>query len=159
MSNKNRKFLGYKLPNRKLMALAACLTIWLSAAQALAQDGPRFYRNVNIKCFHSFYYQSDQPIKRVSVNEPIIANVKIISPFELMIDGKAPYSTVVTIWFEDESYGALNVRVFNPEMPPYGGIKGVEVLKGVTSDGQYVPVHRDDYYETETQDAERFVSE
>ena len=160
MKNKNHRRPGRKPARIAAIMLAACMTLALGVTHAHAKTGPRFIRDVDIKMFHSFYYQSDMPIKRVSVAEPDIAVVKIISPYDLMVDGKLPASTMVTVWFEDGTYGALNVRVDWYETPPYWGYKRVQVIKGVAGCcGTYVPYHRHDYTETDNSDTERFVSE
>lgn len=90
-----------------------------------------------IPCYHSrplfiknFRPEPVKPVKKVSVNEPGIAEVKIITPYELVIDARRPGSTMCIIWYEDNETDFFEIRVTLPR--PSAGYK-VEVIKGVKS--------------------------
>lgn len=92
---------------------------------------------VYVPCFHSrpFFIknlrpESASPIKKVSINEPGIAEVKIITPYEFVIDGRHPGSTMCIIWYEDNSVDFFEVRVTGTR--PYLRYE-VEVIKGINS--------------------------
>ena len=90
-----------------------------------------------IPCFHSrplfiknYRPEPVSPVKKVSVNEPGIAEVKIITPYELVIDARHPGSTMCIIWYEDNKVDFFEIRVTLPRpVPRYE----VEVIKGIKS--------------------------
>jgi hypothetical protein len=92
---------------------------------------------LTIPCFHSrplfiknFRPKPITPVKKISVNEPGIAEVKIITPYELVIDARYPGSTMCIIWYEDNAVDFFEIRVTLPRpLPQYK----VEVIKGVES--------------------------
>ena len=90
-----------------------------------------------IPCYHSrpFFIKNLQsgqvsPVKRISVNEPGIAEVKIITPYELVIDARHPGSTMFIVWYENNKTDFFEVRVTTPR--PSSKYK-LEVIKGLRS--------------------------
>jgi len=84
-------------------------------------------RPLFIKDFHS---GPVAPVKKISVNEPKIADVKIITPYELVIDGRYPLSTMLIVWYEDNSVDFFEIRVTLPRA--YRDFQ-VEVIRGTES--------------------------
>ena len=112
------------------------LLLWgdLVFARSNAENFPT--QKIYIPMFHSrpFFVKKSgpeaSPIKKISVNEPGIAEVKIITPYELIIDGRYIGSTMCIIWYEDNSVDFLELRVTGPR--PYPRYE-VEVIKGIHS--------------------------
>lgn len=125
---------------RGLWALTAgfLVSVWCTAGISLAGAGDFPAKIIYVPRFHSRPYlvrqvrpEAASPIKKISINEPGIAEVKVIDPFELVIDGRYPGSTMCLVWYEDGSMDYLEIRVTLPK-PNY--VYDVEVIKGLDSD-------------------------
>ena len=122
-----------------LISMCALLFISLWAGNVFAQiDAEKFPSKIlYVPCFHSrpLFIKNLQPevvspVKRISVNEPGIAEVKVITPYELVIDARHPGSTMCIIWYEDNKVDFFEIRVTLPRpVPRYE----VEVIKGIRS--------------------------
>lgn len=122
-----------------LISMCALLLISLWAGNVFAQiDAEKFPSKIlYVPCFHSrplfiknYRPEPVSPVKRVSVNEPGIVEVKIITPYELVIDARHPGSTMCIIWYEDNKVDFFEIRVTLPRpVPRYE----VEVIKGIKS--------------------------
>lgn len=113
--------------------------ISLSAGEARAEvDAESFPSEIlYIPCYHSrpvfikdFRPEQVSPVKKVSINEPNIAEVKVITPYELVVDARHPGSTMFIVWYEDNSVDFFEVRVTAAKV--YTEYQ-VEVIKGVIS--------------------------
>ena len=77
------------------------------------------------------------PVKKVSINEPGIAEVKIITPYELVVDARHTGSTMFIVWYEDNEVDFFEVRVtsprpvFNPRMQIIRGLNVYHYGNGV----------------------------
>ena len=90
---------------------AAALVGWLAlASYAQAQElqmtefpppGPT--KSVDLVAGHSSVLRFPEPIERASINNAEIADVVVISPTQLLINGKQPGSTSLVIWREGEN--------------------------------------------------------
>ena len=61
--------------------------------------------------FGAHLIQTRQPVKRVSVAEPTIADVKVISPFDLLIEGRGQGITTCVVWYKTEGGEIYRVKV------------------------------------------------
>src|SRR3954468_17340101 len=52
--------------------------------------------------------------KRVSVGSPDIADVSAIGPTQILVTGKSPGETSLTIWGDDDHFDMIDVRVTVP---------------------------------------------
>jgi pilus assembly protein CpaC len=59
----------------------------------------------------------DQPIKRVAISKPEIADATVISPRQLLLDGKSTGTTTLIIWPETGKYQKIRLRVCTGENP------------------------------------------
>lgn len=117
-----------------LFFMGAFFLICLSAGDIFARFPAQI---LYIPCFHSrpLFIKNMQPgpvspVKRISVNEPGIAEVKIITPYELVIDARHPGSTMCIVWYENNKVDFFEIRVTLPRpVPQYK----VEVIKGLKS--------------------------
>ena len=117
-----------------LFFMGAFFLICLSVVEVFARFPAQIFY---IPCYHSrpFFIKNLQPgqvspVKRISVNEPRIADVKIISPYELVIDARHPGSTMFIVWYENKKTDFFEIRVTTPR--PLSQYK-VEVIKGLKS--------------------------
>ncbi len=69
------------------------------------------------------------PVKIISINDTQIAEVKVISPYEMVIDGLKMGSTMCIVWYEDGTKDFLEIRVVQPDWPSLE----VEVIRGLNS--------------------------
>ena len=99
------------------------LVISLWTGDVRAEDDPEAFpaNIIHIPMFHSrplflrnFRPESVKPVKKVSINEPRIAEVKVITPYELIIDARYFGSTTMIIWYEDNSVDFFEIRVSPP---------------------------------------------
>lgn len=118
-------------------ALSVLIFILLSGTAFGANPGAFPTKKIYVPCYHSrpFFIKnlrpdSASPIKKLSINEPEIAEAKIITPYQLVIDGRHPGSTMCIIWYEDGTLDFLEIRVTNPKP---GFAWDVEVIKGTKS--------------------------
>ena len=119
--------------------ICALLFLFFQPVNLSAQlDAEKFPSKIlYIPCFHSrplfmknYRPEPVKPVKKVSVNEPGIAEVKIITPYELVIDARRPGSTMCIIWYEDNLVDFFEIRVTSPR--PVRRYE-VEVIKGLRS--------------------------
>lgn len=130
----------------KRLFLSMVFSIFISsvwAGEGFAQtDAMNFPAKIlYIPCYHSrplflkkFLPPPVSPVKKVSVNAPSsgppIAEVKVITPYELVIDAKRYGSTMLIVWYEDNSVDFFEIRVTRPR-PVFK--TRMEIIRGVES--------------------------
>ncbi|MCD6486489.1 MAG: pilus assembly protein N-terminal domain-containing protein [Syntrophobacterales bacterium] len=117
-----------------LFFMGVFLLICFSAGEVFARFPTQ---KLYIPCYHSrplfiknYRPEPVSPVKKVSVNEPGIAEVKIITPYELVIDARHPGSTMCIIWYENNETDFFEIRVTLPRPVPRYEVK---VIKGIRS--------------------------
>lgn len=98
---------------KRLKCLSLCLVFCLSTSNAFA-GGPTALDDdsVKIPIFKSKNLKTKQPIHRVSVGNPAIADILILRSSELYIVGKQLGTTNVMIWDEEDNLvDVMNLEV------------------------------------------------
>ena len=97
-----------------LIALASLMTLSLSPTQAAADafDASAQSRS-SISTFvgNSMLMKLDNPVSRVAVGDPNIADFRIISPLELLILGKSAGSTNIILWHKNGKSTIIDTSV------------------------------------------------
>ena len=70
------------------------------------------FKKLELKAGHSVVAKLPKAVKRISVGEPKIADVLVINPRQIYVNGKSPGSTNLTMWDNSERLlGIFEVRV------------------------------------------------
>jgi pilus assembly protein CpaC len=100
-----------------IWALALCL-LTAAATAAPAQQCADFAESrcqIRIEPHRSFIKKTDVPISRVSIADPEIADVQLITPTQvLVVARKNPGSTNLVLWHGDDHAEVYDVQVFLP---------------------------------------------
>src|SRR4030043_1293978 len=107
--------------NRRFLVVAACLfvalTCELSAFSLVwAQRPPRITlettspQKLSLIVGKSVIIQSPEPVKRVSLVAPEIADAMVLTPHQIYITGKAPGVTNLTLWVDNKVSPALHLE-------------------------------------------------
>jgi pilus assembly protein CpaC len=108
--------------NRRFLVAVAFLFIALSfelSASSLvwAQGPPRITiettspQRVSLTVGKSVIIQSPEPVKRVSLVSPEIADVMVLTPHQIYLTGKAPGITNLTLWVDNRVSAVLDLEV------------------------------------------------
>jgi pilus assembly protein CpaC len=108
--------------NRRFLVVAACLfvalTCELSAFSLVwAQRPPRITlettspQKLSLIVGKSVIIQSPEPVKRVSLVAPEIADAMVLTPHQIYITGKAPGVTNLTLWVDNKVSAVLDLEV------------------------------------------------
>jgi len=68
-------------------------------------------QKVNLTVGKSLLIQSPEPIKRVSLVAPEIADAMVLTPHQIYLTGKAPGVTTLTVWVENKVWSILDLEV------------------------------------------------
>ena len=91
--------------------------MWPSMALAQARSGTVVnvgapaHRNVTLSAGNSRLYRYNDPVIRVSVADPAIADVVMISPTEAYLLGKKPGVTNVFLWHDNQQTSVIDLTV------------------------------------------------
>jgi pilus assembly protein CpaC len=79
------------------------------ASQAAAEQAPQGPQTLHLLVGHSLLITSPTRIKRVSLADPAIAEAIVVTPYQVLVNGKAPGGVSLIIW--DESGQSQNFEV------------------------------------------------
>lgn len=68
---------------------------------------------LNIHIGHSDVLDFEQPVKRVAIANPEIADATVISPSQILVVGKALGATSMIVWSENEGHTKYRIRIQN----------------------------------------------
>ncbi len=126
----HRLSMGYLLLAGILVLFTISATAWAGQSRSLAAT------TIYVPEKHSRPYfikmlrpQRPSPVKIISINDTEIAEVKVISPYEMVIDGRKMGSTMCIVWYEDGTKDFLEIRVVQPDWPSLE----VDVIRGLNS--------------------------
>ena len=88
-------------PRRFVTALLAGGLLLAPTAQVAAEEEAP--TQVNLTAGHSSLLRFANPVDKASVNDQAIADVVVISPTQLLVQGKHPGSTSILVWRGEES--------------------------------------------------------
>lgn len=104
---------------------------------------------INVEIHKSFLKETDEPISRVSIADPSIADVNVITPTQVLILAKKEIGrTNLIIWHGDERALVYEVNVYAPgniaeliqeklkQLAPEADVTVISSTKGVILDGQ-----------------------
>ena len=96
----------------KRVGLLFCLIALISAIwrTAFAQEEAS---EINIKVGQSKVFDFPQPVKRVAITNPDVADAFVTSPYQVLINGKDAGATSLVIWDEQESYQLFKLIIQN----------------------------------------------
>lgn len=98
-----------------LSILISLALVPMSSAKAqngtLVKVGAPAHRNVTLSASTSRLYQYNDPIIRVSVANPEIADVVMINPTEVYVLGKKPGVTNVFLWHENQQTSVIDLTI------------------------------------------------
>ena len=100
-TNRSRSFLAI------LLVAVACLAP--AQSQTPAGGQPPYVITVNLR--QSLLVRPPWPVARLSVTQPDIADVKVISPEQILVMGKAVGSTDLLMWSQDEELRQARIVV------------------------------------------------
>jgi pilus assembly protein CpaC len=103
----------------RCIILAAALLLGLAASPLLAQNNgvqnngtpAEAGQSVSVSIGRSQLIRAPWPVNRVSVAEPAIADLQVVSPTEVLVMGKTVGSTDLILWSEDGQSLQMSVRV------------------------------------------------
>lgn len=99
----------------KIIGLAYLAGVWaLTSATAWAQDNPPGNgetTTIQLEVGHSKVIKSPWPAKRVSVTDPGVADVQVLTPTRVLLMGKAVGATDLIMWSEQEDVRQARVVV------------------------------------------------
>ncbi len=88
--------------------LAACALILTPASLLSAQtEGQR----LKLSAGHSQVIQFTNPVGRVSIANPEIADATVTTPTQILLNGKSPGSTSLVVWDEEDRFTSFDVIV------------------------------------------------
>ncbi len=68
-------------------------------------------REVRLPRFSAHVFTTSHPVKRVSVTEPEIADVKVITPFDVALEGRQAGSTTCVVWYQTGETEVFQIKV------------------------------------------------
>ncbi len=108
--------------NKRFVAVATCLfvalTFELSAFTLVWAQGPARItletmspQKLSLTVGKSVIIQSPEPVKRVTLVAPEIADAMVLTPHQIYLAGKAPGVTNLTLWVDNKVSAVLDVEV------------------------------------------------
>lgn len=94
-----------------LLILAVWFLLAFSAAAAAGQQDLDNQKSIEVSVDQSVHLETPWPVKRVSVTNPEVADVKVLSPEQILVMGKAVGTTDLLMWSEDEKAVQVQVQV------------------------------------------------
>ena len=109
--NKREGTTKHMVPFRTLIVvfLLAAGIAW-SPAQCETSAGMN-HHEVKLQRHRAHVIETSEPIKKVSVADPDIADIKVIAPSCLVIEGRRVGGTTCLVWYEDEGGEIFDVKV------------------------------------------------
>jgi pilus assembly protein CpaC len=108
--------MNIRLYNAIAFILAIIVLMYCPATIYAASHGhpkaPAPADRVNVPVGKSIIFETPQPVKRVAIAQPAIADAMVLTPRQIYINGKSPGSTNVTLWGSGDTItGILDIDV------------------------------------------------
>lgn len=91
--------------------VAVAILVFAAAQAALGQPADKKAESVKVFVGKSAVVESPWPAKRVAVTDPKIADVQVLTPRQVLLQGKKSGSTDLVMWSQDEQARTLQVSV------------------------------------------------
>jgi pilus assembly protein CpaC len=92
-----------------LIGLSSILILASAAKSGVVQKAPN--AGLTVRMGQSEILDFDQPIKRVAISNPDVADATVISPTQIMVDGKTAGVTSMVVWRESGPYQKYRLNV------------------------------------------------
>ncbi len=93
------------------LSLGALVFLWLSecgaAGSAQKVVSSKAAQKINVEVGKSVVVQTSQPVSRVSIAAPAVADFILLSPYQIYVTGKGPGATNMTLWGTDDKISAI----------------------------------------------------
>ncbi|MBN1894448.1 pilus assembly protein N-terminal domain-containing protein [bacterium] len=116
---------GRALPFRRTVIAAVLFHLFLSGTSNSAHPERH---GITVFLGQSEIADFDQPITRVAIADPDIADATVISPHQIMVDGKKTGVTSLVVWPESGNYQKFRISV-RAEASPYQVMLNVRFME------------------------------
>lgn len=103
----SRRF-SVRVFRRSFVCASACAVLLAGSAVLSAQQDSQ---RIRINAGHSQVLQYTNPVGRVSIADPKIADATVTTPNQILVNGKEAGSTSLVVWDEQERFTSYNVIV------------------------------------------------
>lgn len=94
-----------------LSLLVLCLALPVAAENTLVRANLQSPENLELTAGRTMILNSQSSVKRVVVTDPDVAKADVFSPKEIVLTGKKPGSTTLTIWHGTEDMALYTITV------------------------------------------------